>query len=164
MSIESLYSGGGGIALGVVAFAIVAILGVMPIGLQSSHTAQDQTRATQIARQIFSSFASQAQKQFNAVALPVSTPAPVIDLSSSSTTYQSPAAFLYVDNNGQLSQSSSGATYSVSIATNSAPTGFNTSDANQVSIRIVSPPLTAAGASPNNNQNVRDFSRVISKY
>jgi len=33
------------LALGVVAFAIVAILGIVPTGLSSSHGAQDETRA-----------------------------------------------------------------------------------------------------------------------
>ncbi len=46
------------LALGVVAFALLAILGVFPVGLTTQHLAQDDTRAAQIAADIFSSVAS----------------------------------------------------------------------------------------------------------
>src|SRR4051794_29153012 len=88
------------LALGVVAFAIVAILGVLPIGLRTGHSAQDETRAAQIAQDIFSSLASQVPQNFANVALPVTPPssAPTLDLSSSNSALGPPAAMLYVDN------------------------------------------------------------------
>src|SRR5205823_7388168 len=52
------------LALGVLSFAIVAILGLIPIGLQTSHSSQDETRAAQIAQSILATFSGQ---QFNAV-------------------------------------------------------------------------------------------------
>src|SRR5213592_4926425 len=52
------------IALGVISFAIVAILGVLPAGLSTSHSAQDETRAPQIARDILNSLASEAQSKY----------------------------------------------------------------------------------------------------
>src|SRR5437763_9606573 len=52
------------LALGVVSFAIVAILGLIPTGLQTSHSSQDETRAAQIAQSILATFSGQ---QFNAV-------------------------------------------------------------------------------------------------
>jgi len=153
------------LAIGVIAFAIVAILGVFPLGLNAGHSAQDETRAPQIAQEIFDAISSQAPTQFNKVVLPLASPSPPpIDLSSSTTQLNAPAAFLYADNNGQLSQSSSGATYTVSVATNSSPNGFDPSYANQVTVRVVSPPLASPGATPTGNQTVRDYVRIISKY
>src|SRR3954451_24442826 len=52
------------LALGVVSFAIVAILGVIPVGLRTGHSAQDQTRSAQIAQDILASLASQAQSKY----------------------------------------------------------------------------------------------------
>src|SRR5438132_12920260 len=47
------------LALGVVSFAIVAILGVLPLGLQTGKSSQDETRATQIAQSVFASLTTQ---------------------------------------------------------------------------------------------------------
>ncbi len=52
------------LALGIVSFAIVAILGLIPTGLQTSHSSQDETRAAQIAQSILATFAGQ---QFNSI-------------------------------------------------------------------------------------------------
>lgn len=41
------------LALGVVSFALVAIMGLFPMALKSAQESQRQTRATQIAQQIF---------------------------------------------------------------------------------------------------------------
>jgi len=48
------------IALGVIAVAVLAILAVFPAALQTGHSAQDETRAAQIAQTIFPSLAGQA--------------------------------------------------------------------------------------------------------
>ena len=151
------------LALGVLAFAVLAVVGLLPIGLSTGHAAQDETRSAHIAQEIFASFASQAQKQFTAVTLPP-TAAVALDLSSSTSTISSPALFLYADNDGTLSTSSGAATHSVSIATNSSPAGFAPGGANAVSIRVISPPLPSSSSTPSPNQTVRDFVRVISKY
>jgi uncharacterized protein (TIGR02598 family) len=157
------------LALGVIAIAIVAILGLVPTGLQTSHSSQDETRSGQIAQSVFDTMASQAQTNFSAVSLPVASPAPTIDLSSSITTATSPAALLYADNDGQISQSAINATFSISILTDDfsatpSPAPFDHGYANKVTIRVVSPPLPSASATPNSNQSVRDYVRVISKY
>ncbi len=52
------------IALGVVAFAIVAIFGALPVGLNASHSSQDDTRSGQIAQDVLTSLASQAQTNY----------------------------------------------------------------------------------------------------
>lgn len=157
------------LALGVIAFAIVAILGVLPVALQTGHTSQDETRAAQIAQSVFSTMSSQAQSKFTGVSLPLPSPAPTINLSTSITSATAPAAFLYADNDGQISDSATGATYSISIITDNfsattSPVPFDSGYANKVTIRIVSPPLPTASATPNPNQAARDYIRVISKY
>lgn len=143
------------IALGVVGFAIVAILGVVPIGLQTSHSSQDETRAAQVAQAIFSSLSSQAQTQFNSVQLKPNdnSTIPSFDFTSSTTT------LLYADNDGKLSANSAGAVYSISVVTNSSPTGFDAGYANQVTLTVAWPASAAASA-----QTKRDFIRIISKY
>jgi uncharacterized protein (TIGR02598 family) len=155
------------LALGVISVAIIAILGVLPVGLQSSHSAQDETRAAHIAQNIISAMASQAPTQFTNVTLPVSSPAPAIDLSSSTTTTASPAAFLYADNDGRISQSPTGATYSISIMTDNfsttSPAPVDSGYANKITVRVVFPPLATPSSTPT-NRTVRDFVRIISKY
>src|SRR5437588_10791841 len=74
------------LALGVISFAIVAILGIFPIGLSTGHSAQDETRAPQIAQMILSSLTAQASTQFNNVLVPLpSSQTLAVDLSSSAT-------------------------------------------------------------------------------
>src|SRR3954467_13083751 len=87
------------LALGVISFAIVAILGVFPVGLSTGHSAQDETRAPQIAQMILSSLTAQASTQFNnvLVALPNNQTVAVDLTSSASPTTPN----LYADNNGQ---------------------------------------------------------------
>jgi uncharacterized protein (TIGR02598 family) len=134
------------LALGVISFAIVAILGVFPVGLATGHSAQDETRAPQIAQTILASFASQAPTISG-------TSSVTFDLTASNTQN------LYAGNDGQLLPNAGGATYAVSIITNSTPTDFDSGYANQVTI-IVGWPATALVA----NQTKRDFVRIISKY
>ena len=157
------------LALGVISFAIVAIIGIVPTGLSTSHSAQDETRAAHIAQQILNSMAAQAQTRFNNVELPVPSPAPLIDLSTSNTSTSAPAAFLYADNDGRISQVANGATFSISITTDdfsttTSPAPFDARYANKVTVRIVSPPLATPSSTPAANQTARDFIRVISRY
>jgi hypothetical protein len=55
------------LALGVIAVGVIAILGAFPTALQTGHSAQDETRAPEIAQTIFSSLVAQASSQFNNV-------------------------------------------------------------------------------------------------
>jgi type II secretory pathway pseudopilin PulG len=148
------------LALGVISFAIVAIFGLLPIGLNTGRAAQDQTRADQLAETLIDSMASQAQTQFSAVTLPSASPAPPpLDLATSISTAAAPAVQLYANNDGQLSTVSAGAVYSVKILTNNVPTGFDPGYANEVTISVAWPAVAATTA-----QTVQSFSRVITKY
>src|SRR5438046_9902555 len=88
------------IALGVIAIAVVAILALFPAALQTGHSAQDETRAAQIAQTIFPSLAGQALSQFNNVQFLLSdnttrsTPPVDLTLASGAT----PAVTLYAEN------------------------------------------------------------------
>jgi hypothetical protein len=149
------------LALGVIAIAITAILGVLPVALSTGHSAQDETRAAEIAQTVFGSLVAQAPSQFNNIQLPLpgnTTLSPAIDLTSLS----SPTTpTLYAGNDGQLMQSQSGASaYAITIFTNNSPPGFTgVGYANQVTVRVAWP---ANAAAP--NQTIRDFVRIISKY
>jgi uncharacterized protein (TIGR02598 family) len=157
------------LALGIISFAIVAILGVFPLGLQTGHSSEDDTRSTQIAQNVLNAMASQSQQNFTNIVLPYPSPPLAINLASSSTSPTAPAAFFYADNDGQISGSATNATYSISIITDNfittaSPAPFDSGFANKVTVRIVSPPLATASATPNPGQTAQDYVRVISKY
>ncbi len=126
------------IALGVIAVAVLAILAVFPAALQTGHSAQDETRAAQIAQTIFPSLAGQAVSQFNNVQFLLSdnstrsTPPVDLTLSSGAT----PAVTLYAENDGKLTQ-----------------------NATKAVLRVAWPANAPAA-----NQTYRDYVRIISKY
>jgi uncharacterized protein (TIGR02598 family) len=149
------------IALGVIAIAITAILGVLPTALQTGHSAQDDTRGAEIAQTIFGSLVAQAPSQFSNIQLPLlgnTTLSPAINLTSSS----SPTTpTLYAGNDGQLMPSQSAASaYAIMIFTNNSPPGFtDVGYANQVTVRVAWPANASAA-----NQTIRDYVRIITKY
>jgi Tfp pilus assembly protein PilV len=153
------------ISLGVITVGIVAILAVFPTALQTGHSAQDETRAAQIAQSVFGSLVAGASSQlFNAVPIAFSTPSPTpsplsVDLTASHPSPTPPA--LYADNDGDLIPNSTNATYAVYIYTNNAPPGFTTvpATANQVTVRVAWPANAPAA-----NQTFRDYVRIISNY
>jgi type II secretory pathway pseudopilin PulG len=140
------------LALGVVSFAIVAILGILPVGLNTGHAAQDETRAAQIAEDILASLAAQAPANFN------------------NTSIQQPSGFQFpvplnqdkdypplgASNDGTLNAAwAPGMPYQITLSTKTTPTGFDPGYACQVSVRVAWQPF---------NQNYRDYLRIISKY
>lgn len=144
------------LALGVISFAIVAILGVLPVGLQTGHSAQDETRAAQIAQAILASIASQAPNQFDNVQVQLNdnqNSTVPLHLNATET------ATLYGDNDGKLVPTLTAAAYKVIVTTNSSPPGFDAGYANQVTVRVIWPANAPAA-----NQTFRDFIRIIAKY
>ena len=167
------------LALGVVGFAIVAILGVLPAGLQTSRGAQDETRAAQIAQSVFAALASQ---QFDAVSIKLYDSAGgqsgSIDLNLTQQNGAGPT--LSANNNGEIfmpgsppkflnppsalpaSAPDTVAVYSITSSFSNAPNGFDAQFANQVTLSVRWPVSPTGLLSP--NQTKRDFVRIISKY
>jgi type II secretory pathway pseudopilin PulG len=166
------------LALGVVAFAIVAILGVLPTGLQTSRGSQDETRAAQIAQAIFASLASQnLQRDVNGqVELDVNghlqlnsaakLPLPnnqtfLVDLKASATPT---TPDLYADNDGNFTQTVADGTYAITFRKNTSPAGFDPPAGSEVFANEVCVTVGWPGSAVPANQTKRDFVRVISKY
>jgi uncharacterized protein (TIGR02598 family) len=141
------------IALGVITVGFVAVLGVFPIALQSGHSAQDETRAAHIGQSIFGSLVAGARSQFNNVQLPPTSVSINLSAPPNSLT-------LYADNDGQLSNSATNASYAITLYTNNSVPGFtDPASANQVTVRVAWPANAAAS-----NQTFRDYVRIVSKY
>jgi uncharacterized protein (TIGR02598 family) len=146
------------IALGVIAVAIIAVLGLFPVALSTGHAAQEVTRAPHIAQTVLTSIATQAPTQFTNVQLQIGGNAVTINLAESS----SPTApTLYADSSGQLTATPDDAAYAITIFTNNSPPGFPPASAyaNQVTVRVAAPAIAAPA-----NQIYRDYVRIISKY
>jgi hypothetical protein len=163
------------IALGVITVGIVAVLGVFPAALQTGHSAQDETRAAHIAQSVFGSLVAQAPSQFSAVRIRLSDGVtlsqPPLDLTQAPcTTPPTPSLTLYANNDGKLTQDATTATYAIFIFTcNSSclncPNGFtDPASANEVTVRVLWPPIPAQGPTPAPNQTYRDYVRIVSKY
>jgi Tfp pilus assembly protein PilV len=151
------------IALGVITVGIVGILAVFPTALQTGHSAQDETRAAHIAQSVLGSLVAGASTHFSNAQLPLypsASPAPT-PLSIDLTTSLSPISpTLYADNDGNLIQNSTNATYAIFIYTNNSVPGFtDPGTANAVTVRVAWPAMAPAA-----NQTFRDYLRIISKY
>ncbi len=146
------------LAVGVIAFALIAILGVLPVGLATQHSAQDDTRAAQIAGSILSSIASQAQANWPSVNIPLPSPSPTptpysLHLDRTTTPY---VPSLGAANDGTLVGTySAGMPYQISISTKTNPTGFDNGYACEVIVRVAWQPFS---------QNYRNFARIVTKY
>ncbi len=145
------------LALGVIAFAVVAMLGVLPVGLSTGHDAQNETRAAQIAQDIITSMASQAQTRYpNAtIAQPSSTFSYDVDLSISKT-YDT----LGADNDGNLvaygnANQAPQHPYHITVRIDPNSAGFDPGYATTVTVRVAWQPFA---------QNFRDFVRIVTKY
>lgn len=138
------------LALGVISFAIVAILGVLPVALQTGHSAQDDTRAPQIAQDIFGSIASQAQSNYpNAVIAQAGT-----SFSYSVNIGSDGQVTLGANNDGQLVDPySPDLPYKIIITIDGDPAGFDAGYASEIIIRVEP-----------KSQDFRDFVRIISRY
>jgi Tfp pilus assembly protein PilV len=155
------------LALGVVSFAIVAILGLIPLGLQTSHSSQDETRAAQIAQGIFASLEAEAIKR-NSSGQPIldaqnhqqlndSAKLPSV---SSPINLAAPASYpLYGTNEGQVSDATAGAVYAITIGLSAAPANFDSAYATEVTVTVAWP-----SSAPAANQTRRDFVRIITAY
>jgi type II secretory pathway pseudopilin PulG len=158
------------IALGVIAFAIIAILGAVPAGLNTGHAAQDETRAVQIAQDIFSSLASQSQTKYPNLTIiqPATANSPSF---SYNIALDSPHVYdtMAANNDGRLIALKKlsdvmGYPFQVLVQVSDAPAPFDKNVSCQVTVRVISPPSTNTSPPFKGSQSVRDFTRVISKF
>jgi Tfp pilus assembly protein PilV len=155
------------IALGIVSFAIVAILGLIPTGLQTSHSSQDETRASQMAQGILATLAAQnimlsksGRPKLDAQNHQQLNGAVKLPLVSSTINLGAPGSYpLYATNDGQVSDATTGAVYAITVGVSSAPTNFDSTYAKTVTVTVAWP----SNAAPT-NQTRRDFVRVITAY
>jgi type II secretory pathway pseudopilin PulG len=141
------------LALGVVAFALVAILGVFPTGLTTQHSAQDDSRSAQIAGDILSSVVSQAQTNWPNATITQPSGFSYSVLLNRDWTSPSPLGAAY---DGTLTASySAGLPYQITISTKGTPTGFDSGYACEISIHVAWQPFS---------QNYRDFTRIVTEY
>ena len=132
------------IALGIIAVAILAIVGIVPVGLQTGKSAQSETRATQIAQDIFASLSTQPRTTASPATLSVvavinqgpqrvvtsrlQAPAPTpfsynIDLTQPAQSYP----LIGADNDGNLKATyTPGQPYQITMTTAPDPAGFTT--------------------------------------
>ncbi len=147
------------LALGVVAFAIVAIFGALPVGLSASHSSQDDTRSGQIAQDILASLSSQAQTNFPNCVVKQSATQAALDFSYNVTLDGTTASYTFAaDNDGHLAVADATKAYPYQVTVyvaNTAPAGFDTGYAALVTVRVAWQPFA---------QNYRDFVRIITKY
>lgn len=149
------------LALGVISFAIVAILGVVPVGLSTGHSAQNETRAAQIAQDILSSLASQAQATFTGTSYIKQPPTPTAsDFNYGIQLTNSYTYTFAADNDGHLAVPFNGQTafsfpYQVTVSVSPNLSGFQAGNASQVTVTIAWQPFA---------QNQREFVRVFTKY
>jgi Tfp pilus assembly protein PilV len=75
------------IALGIIAFAIVAIVGMLPVALKSSQDSMRETDATLIAQRIFSELKTGSGGNRSVTTNPGGTSNQIINLAANSTNY-----------------------------------------------------------------------------
>ncbi len=172
------------LALGMVAFALTAVLGLVPIGLETSRAAINETRAAQIAQRLFTEFQSQS---FTAVTLPLYdkdgnlkqnyTP---FDLSTAAAS--SPDVVLRANNNGELFDAATGyffdppakpvdttPIYFVGLRFDNAAAGYDAGDpakkyANKMTVRVSWDKQNQANVAGCRPFFSSDFSVAITRY
>ena len=160
------------LSLGVIAFSVVAIIGLLPLGLSTSHSAQDETRAAQIAQDIFSSIASQTITRYVDSSNWTATIKQAATKTAGDFSYDvnltNSSGYTFVaDNDGHLvvpGASLLNYPYQVSLLIAPNPTGFDTGYASQVTVRVIKPPSANWSATPTSSQTARDFVRIFSRY
>ncbi len=134
------------LALGIIAFALVAILGMIPVALESNRASIDETRATEIAGQVFATLSSQP---FEAISLCGNG----INLSAADASASS-ALTIYATRAGELQNSPNETAYLIRLRFNNAPSATVRGDANEVQVII-----SNLGGS-----EVRRFTCLVARY
>lgn len=116
------------IAIGVISFALVAIIGVLPVGLASGRLATQETRANHLAEEVFSTLRSQP---FTSVSLSSLASPGTIDLSAENRIYNPQLHANYV---GQFVAQSD--YFTIQLQFRNAPEGVVKGTASEVRVQI----------------------------
>ncbi len=130
------------LALGVIGFALVAIIGLFPTALHSERASIQETRANHLAEQVFSTLRSQP---FTAADLSLLGGNSVVDLSTENTESGAQGTLLYATYEGTFISAKD--YFTVELKFHNAPDGLTPATANEVHLRIVS---RDSGAQPFN--------------
>jgi uncharacterized protein (TIGR02598 family) len=130
------------LALGVIGFSLLAIIGLLPIGLQSGRASIQETRANHLAEQIFSTLRSQP---FIAADLSQLGNNSIVNLSTENTDSGTAGRELFATYNGTFVATSD--YFKIEVRFRNAPDGLIPTTANEVHLRIVS---RETGAQPMN--------------
>ena len=162
------------LALGIIAFAVLAIVGLLPVGLSTSRSAQNQSRATQIAADILNSLAAQSantsaswtatiQQPWNGFTYDVH-----LDTAETQTwlSADNDGSLVYVDPSNVADEMSH--PYQLKIVVTPSPPGFPADAAGTVrgtlvTLAITTPPSPKPDAPTRPDQTVREFSRIITR-
>lgn len=130
------------LALGVIGFALLAIIGLLPIGLQSGRASIQETRANHLAEQIFNTLRSQP---FTAANLSLLGGSSIIDLSTANTASGVQGPQLHATYDGSFVATSD--YFTIELRFRNAPDGLTPTTANEVHLLIAS---RETGAQPMN--------------
>ncbi len=120
------------IALGVISFALVAIIGLLPIGLASNRGSIQETRANHLAEETFSTLRSQS---FTSVSLAsLASAAGTIDLSTENTATGTTGTVLHANYDGQFVPVND--YFSIELRFRNAPEGIVSGTASEVRVQI----------------------------
>jgi uncharacterized protein (TIGR02598 family) len=148
------------LAVGIISFAFVAILGIFPKAMDASRTSIVETRAAQLARSVFATIQSQAAANFtncncygkilDLTALDASSPVMLYAQYPVQTTYSS------TPSPQPIISSSTNSIYTIKLNFNNTPPGFVSAGvANLVTVSVYPQTDTKSSAS---------FSCLIAKF
>jgi type II secretory pathway pseudopilin PulG len=120
------------IALGVISFALVAIIGLLPIGLATNRGTIQETRANHLAEEVFSTLRSQTFTSVNLTLL--GSAAGPIDLSAENTAPGATGVTLHADYGGQFVGTNE--YFTIELRFRNTPAGLITGTANEVHVQI----------------------------
>lgn len=159
------------LSLGLVGFALIAILGLIPVGQSVARASINETRAMQLAQQVFDTIRSQPFEQVSLDRLSnPSAAGNTFDLTSRNDAPLSPA-IVYADNNGKITSSRNDNTaFAAAITFNNAPKGVPVAAASQVTARIMWGAVAQTGQLPKTLVELQSYpdqvvtATIISKY
>lgn len=120
------------LALGVISFALVAIIGLLPIGLASNRGTIQETRANHLAEEIFSTLRSQPFTNVSLALLGNAT-AP-IDLSAQNTPAGAAGISLHANYDGQFVGAND--YFTIELRFRNSPQGLVSGTGNEVHVQI----------------------------